>query len=872
MKADLHVHSRFSTRPSQWILQKIGCPESFTDPAQVYRIAKDHGMDLVTITDHNTIQGVLEIAHLPDVFVSEEITTYFPEDGCKVHVLAYNISEAQHHDIQKVRENIYELISYLNEQRILHAVAHPLYSINDKLTVEHFEKMLLLFSIFELNGARNGWQNQVLHAILTHLDRAHLFCVAETHNIVPVSADPTQKVLISGSDDHSALNIARSWTQVPDAQDITSFLAGVAQGKADTSGMPSTPLTMAHNLYAIAYQYYRERFHLDRHMHKDVLLGFLEKILDRNGKQQPTSWSSRVYNLARAARRRWRRATPVAELPPIKAFWETSQHLVAQDPCFAAVAHSQQKPTASQAEKIWHQFVGHVADSLLVHLVDQVAHSFRSGNLFDTFGSLGATAAFYGLLAPYLVAYTHFTKDKLLAKQLMGRYGLSIDQGPSEGIFSVAHFSDTLQHVNGVAKTLLQQLHLARSMGHRLTLFTSEEQADGLPEGVLNFRPAGQYQLPEYPELSLSIPPFMQMLATCYDQGFTQIHAATPGPMGLAALAIARILSLPIVATYHTAFPQYVKRLTGDEGLEAVTWRYMIWYYNQMDRVYVPSAATGQELIVHGLSKHKIHIYPRGVDTDFFHPRHATERFRSKHGLTGKTAALYVGRVSKEKDLDLLCHAYKRFLPTHPDTALVVVGDGPYRQEMERALRETPAVFTGYLSGTDLAEAYASCDFFVFPSSTDTFGNVVLEAQASGLPVIVSDQGGPQENVVEGQTGLIFSSGMEESLIQALTWMTSCPAMRQEMGKKARASMEQRSFMKSFLATWQMYQHLMEEEEHGFQAFLRNPQREGSYKRKFSSFVAGSTASMARGSAFSPFGLRHWSWVGAGPAAHGQTG
>ncbi|WP_211334818.1 PHP domain-containing protein [Desulfosoma caldarium] len=113
-------------------------------------------MDLVTVTDHNTIQGALEIAHLPDVFISEEITTYFPEDGCKVHVLAYDISEEQHTDIQKLRENIYALVLYLNEQRILHAVAHPLYSLNDKLTVEHFEKMLLLFKIFEWNGARNS--------------------------------------------------------------------------------------------------------------------------------------------------------------------------------------------------------------------------------------------------------------------------------------------------------------------------------------------------------------------------------------------------------------------------------------------------------------------------------------------------------------------------------------------------------------------------------------------------------------------------------------------------------------------------------------------------------------------------------------------
>ena len=151
-RIDLHVHSRFSKRTSQWVLKKIGCPESFTEPRQVYDTAIKKGMDMVTITDHNTISGALEIAHLPGTFVSEEITTYFPENGCKVHVLAYDISEAQHLDIQKVRENIFDLTGYLDRENIYHVLAHPLYSVNDRLTLEHFEKLVLLFKTFELNN------------------------------------------------------------------------------------------------------------------------------------------------------------------------------------------------------------------------------------------------------------------------------------------------------------------------------------------------------------------------------------------------------------------------------------------------------------------------------------------------------------------------------------------------------------------------------------------------------------------------------------------------------------------------------------------------------------------------------------------------
>ncbi|MBR9982882.1 MAG: glycosyl transferase, partial [Desulfatitalea sp.] len=169
MRIDIHVHSKHSKRPSQWILKKLGCPESFTEPLQLYQIAKSRGMSHVTITDHNSIDGALEIAHLPGTFLSEEITTYFPDNGCKIHVLALNITEAQHGEIQKVRENIYDLVRYLHAEKILSIAAHPLFAINGLLTVAHFEQMLLLFQHLELNGARSPRENACLRQVVENL-------------------------------------------------------------------------------------------------------------------------------------------------------------------------------------------------------------------------------------------------------------------------------------------------------------------------------------------------------------------------------------------------------------------------------------------------------------------------------------------------------------------------------------------------------------------------------------------------------------------------------------------------------------------------------------------------------------------------------
>lgn len=359
------------------------------------------------------------------------------------------------------------------------------------------------------------------------------------------------------------------------------------------------------------------------------------------------------------------------------------------------------------------------------------------------------------------------------------------DEWHASGRLNVGHFTDTFYDVNGVARTLQMQLDIARRNDKRLQVITCAPDGVADPElaarsDVFTFSPIGSFAMPEYPGLALYYPPVLKMLDHCYRQGFTHLHSATPGPVGLVALAAARILRLPIHATYHTAFPQYVMMLTEDAGLEEAMWRYMIWYYNQMDRVYVPSHATGDELAERGIARERIAFYPRGIDTETFTPTRRNGFFSRYDGTTvtlprtflnseearaagpGLTAPrdtaqpvrfLYVGRLSREKNLHVLADAYRLVATRAPHLRLVLVGDGPARAELEETLRGLPVTFTGYLTGDDLANAYASSDIFVFPSGTDTFGNVVLEAQASGLPVVVTDKGGPQETCCPAAPG-----------------------------------------------------------------------------------------------------------------------
>src|SRR5262245_39478346 len=213
-RADLHVHSKYSDRPTEWILRRIGAPECYTPPATVYATARRRGMQFVTISDHNCIDGALEIAHLPGTFVSNEITAYFPEDGCKIHVLCWNISEAQFAEIQRLRENIVDLRDYMHAEGIVHACAHPLYDINDRLTLDHFEELLLLFNVFEtMNGGRNRRGNELVLAVLRNLTQTQFEDLASRHTIAPVGDRPWVKGSTGGSDDHSALFIAKGFTE-----------------------------------------------------------------------------------------------------------------------------------------------------------------------------------------------------------------------------------------------------------------------------------------------------------------------------------------------------------------------------------------------------------------------------------------------------------------------------------------------------------------------------------------------------------------------------------------------------------------------------------------------------------------------------------
>ena len=793
-RCDLHIHSRHSARSEEWLFRRFDFPDSYSDPKQLYEQLRKRKMDYVTITDHDSIDGCLEIAHLPRTFVSEQVTTYFPNDACKLHILVWGISEQQHRDIEGVRENIFDLQRYLQRAQIPHAVAHPLYSVNGKLEAVHLEQLILLFKHFEgINGLRDALLSDLAQTLFKQLTPEQIDVFANRHGVAPTHAEPWSKILVGGSDDHGGQFAASAFTETPAAKSAEEFLKSVRNGNCTPCGQGGTPLILSHGFYNTVACFIQDRFH--------EKLGpsgaLLEKMFSRFMEgRAPTEFtlkektefivqgvlSGKIFDFAK---------------PANVSLWKELSGYFAQPAVKAKMAAQLDK--VSEPERRTFLMANMVAEQLAFRFFNKFVQQLSSGNMVESVQALSAIAPILVILTPYIYGFHSQAPSRKwlrsLFKELTGEVPVALQNRKR------AWFTDTLEDVNGVATTIRKMTAAGAAAGKELVVVASRSDLQLSDIPIKNFPPIGEFELPEYELQKLSFPPILQMLDYVQRERFTEIIISTPGPVGLTALLAAKMLNLQTSGIYHTDFPQYIRILTEDSFLESVAWGYMHWFYGQLDTVFVNSEEYKQSWIKRGFDPAKLKILPRGLDSELFHPNRRDPAFFEKFGASnGEVRLLYVGRVSREKDLDLLADAYRRLRKEGLPVQLFVVGHGPYAEALAKSLPE--AFFTGYLKGTELATAYASADIFVFPSTTDTFGNVILEAQASGLPVVVSDSGGPKELVAHQANGLITKSHNLEDFTGAIRTLVTNRALRGRMADSARDSVTDRSWPRAFAKFW----------------------------------------------------------------------
>ena len=349
----------------------------------------------------------------------------------------------------------------------------------------------------------------------------------------------------------------------------------------------------------------------------------------------------------------------------------------------------------------------------------------------------------------------------------------------------IALFTETfLPKIDGVSHTLCRLLSHLESLGHECLLFAPSGAPPAFGKTPIVGIPG--MVLPFYRELKLLSPIFPVVRHLRRFQPDV-IHLVNPFSLGLPGLWAGYRLKVPVVSSYHTDLPGFIEKW-GHRRIAGCIGAYLRAIHNRTAITLCPSQATRRDLEKKGF--HRVGVWSRGVDRKHFCPEHRSEaiRFRLSGGEPEKPLLLYVGRLSKEKQVDHLVAVMRSV----KGARLAIVGDGPHREALEKNL--TDAVFTGYLTGADLAGAYASADLFVFPSENDTFGNVVLEAMASGLPVVAARAGGPVDMVRHDENGFLYAPGDVRGFINCVQQVVDDPALRSRLSDGALAEAARRTW------------------------------------------------------------------------------
>lgn len=692
-------------------------------------------MDLVTLADHDTIDGALELCsrHPDDTFVSVEVSARFPEDGCIVHVIAAAVTEDQHRELQRLRRNVYELAAYLEQAGIAHFWCHPLSQVNGRLQRHHIERCFVMFRAIELrNGTRDVAHERRLLEIMDRLTPAIAADWATDHPQAPFINRDARWSCVAGSDDHGSLAIARAYTRFAGPATADRLVAALRSGATEPCGESGTGTTLAHNCYGVLAGYLRAT---DQR----------PPIPESDGARQ--LWSLLFDNRDSAA----------------NPLWRNGHTTVVQN---AVLEQIEPRLAASWRDR-------------LTVLFDSISRT----RLGATTEALPAIANGLLLELPYLLAHRYHAADRRGAN----RFAAELHPAAASPIRrpAVAVFADTIDDINGVALGLRAVHAEARRAGFDLRLASCgrEPRLHIDDAGIVRVPSVFEHRLAEYPEMAWSIPHLVPILRFLTEEEIDLVQCSTPGPLGIAALIAARITGTPVIGQYHTDVPEYALRIIGDPAAAAVVRTLVGWFYRALDRVLVPSRWTADLVRRLGVADDRIELVPRGIDLARFTPDRSTpDAFAALAPGDGPTL-LYVGRLSREKGLDRLLAAFTGVIREVPDARLVLVGDGPLRAELERT-RPPRCVLAGQVTGDALAALYASADLFVFLSETETFGNVVVEAQASGLPVVVA-RGATSELIVHGQTGFAVDPADPREVHRAIVRLLRDGELRHRMRRDA---------------------------------------------------------------------------------------
>ncbi len=730
-RADLHCHSTASEVSKLGVQRTLGLPECATPPEEVYALARRRGMDFVTITDHDTIDGVLQIAELPGVFISEELTAHFRGEPQAVHVLCFGITPEDHEWLQDHRGDLELCAAYMYERDIVCALAHPYYTVAAPLTPRHRKRLASLFSIWEVrNGAR-----------APELNRPAAMYVATRDGIG-----------IGGSDDHAGVDIGRTYTETPPAESPAEFLEHLRAGRATARGQQGSPAKWAHAAIALA----------------------IRTLGDGDGGPAPLAPEPRrvLEICSRVLREGDRREgeeggeLSADDARRLLAAWLSAMGF--EDGAGRAVIEHMQGDSFSHAElhrracRIHERRLREAVELALGAAAGTVSVETAAGGIFDA-----CIAAI-----PYAPATAFLANEQAKLQAVPGSARPTPAGGPAERAPRVAILADGINCTHGVTRTI-EEIRQRGVPGYEVEVLGTDPQVDRRLPAV------AEIDVPFYPGMRIGVPSLPGAMQALIDGSYDAIHVCSPGPAGIAGALVARALGLPLLGSYHTELTAYAGLRSGELRLAQAMAAVVGVFYNSCDIVLSPSSASDDALAAIGIRGAKVMRWDRGVDTERFDPDLRDGAIRDGDRIE----VLYSGRITREKGVGLLADSFLAARARDPRLHLTLAGGGPEQLALAERLGEH-ATFLGWLGGTELARAYANADIFLFPSATDTFGQVILEAQASGLPVVAVAEGGPVSLIEDGVDGLLRPAEAQ-ALAGAVLELAASPRRREELAAAA---------------------------------------------------------------------------------------
>jgi glycosyltransferase involved in cell wall biosynthesis/predicted metal-dependent phosphoesterase TrpH len=725
-RVDPHCHSTASAISRLGVQRALGLPECATPPEEVYQLAKRRGMDFVTITDHDTIDGALAIAHHDDAFISEELTAHFRGEPQTVHVLCFDITAADHEWLSAHRGDVEECAEYLSANSIACALAHPFYAVGAPLRGRHRRRLAELFGVWE---TRNGSRAPELNM------PANIY--VETHG----------GVAIGGSDDHAGIDIARTYTAAPPASSAAEFLDHLRAGRVSPGGEQGSAKKWAHAAMALAVRalgHDGEAASLD----PVTVLTIAERLL-REGDARTGARQTDLHPAdARGLLRAW------LESVGLDGLSETDLVAYMQDERFT---HADLYRRARRAH-----------ERRLRGAVQRAFAAAGRGEL-GTIGPILFDACLP--VIPYAPAAAFVARE---------RAKIATREGELPRIALVA---DGIGAMHGVTRTI-EEIRERGVDGFEIEVIGTDPNVDRRLASVV------EIEIPHYAGIELGIPSLPAAVEAITAGRYDVIHVCAPGPSAIAAALVARAMEIPLVGSYHTELAAYAGLRSGEQTLELAAQLALAAFYGQCRIVLSPSRAADRALEALGIAASRIARWDRGVDTDRFTPARRDEQL-----LGGAINVLYAGRVAAEKNIDLLAEAFEQAHAQDRRLHLVIAGDGPEAGRLRERLGPR-ASWLGWLEGEALAATFASADVLCFASATDTFGQVVLEAQASGLAVLAADAGGPRDLITSEVDGLLREP-TPAAFADALLALAASPLLRARLGQAGVRSAAERTWRRA---------------------------------------------------------------------------